>query len=56
MQIGWKAPWKAHLSIGARNVFGKEPPLVNTTFAQSFDASYDLPGGPFYYFQYRQDF
>jgi len=56
VQVGWKAPWKAHLSIGARNVFGKEPPLVNTTFAQSFDASYDLPGGPFYYFQYRQDF
>ena len=56
VQLGWKAPWKAHLSIGARNVFGKEPPLVNNTFAQSFDASYDLPGGPFYYFQYRQDF
>jgi iron complex outermembrane receptor protein len=56
LQVGWKAPWKAHLSVGARNIFGKEPPLVATSFAQSFDASYDLPGGPFYYFQYRQDF
>jgi iron complex outermembrane receptor protein len=58
VQLGWKAPWKAHLSIGARNVFGKEPPFVSAagTFANSFDASYDLPGGPFYYFQYRQDF
>ncbi len=56
VQVGWRAPWKAHLSIGARNVFGKEPPLVNNSFAQSFDASYDLPGGAFYYFQYRQDF
>jgi iron complex outermembrane receptor protein len=56
VQVGWKAPWKAHLSLGARNVFGKEPPLVGTSFANSFDASYDLPGGPFYYFQYRQDF
>ncbi|MBS0576562.1 MAG: TonB-dependent receptor [Proteobacteria bacterium] len=56
VQVGWKAPWKAHLSVGARNVFGKEPPLVAKAFAQSFDASYDLPGGPFYYFQYRQDF
>jgi len=56
LQVGWKAPWKAHLSVGARNIFGKEPPLVNSSFANSFDASYDLPGGPFYYFQYRQDF
>ncbi len=56
VQVGWRAPWKAHLSVGARNIFGKEPPLVNSTFAQSFDASYDLPGGPFWYFQYRQDF
>ena len=56
VQVGWKAPWKAHLSLGARNIFGKEPPLVASSFAQGFDASYDLPGGPFYYFQYRQDF
>jgi iron complex outermembrane receptor protein len=56
VQIGWKAPWKAHLAIGARNVFGKEPPYTANSFANSFDASYDLPGGPFYYFQYRQDF
>jgi outer membrane receptor protein involved in Fe transport len=56
VQIGWKAPWKAHLAIGARNVFGKEPPYTANSFASSFDASYDLPGGPFYYFQYRQDF
>lgn len=56
VQVGWNAPWKAHLSLGARNIFGKEPPLVASSFAQSFDASYDLPGGPFYYFQYRQTF
>lgn len=56
LQIGWKAPWKAHLSVGARNIFGKEPPHTANSFANGFDASYDLPGGPFYYFQYRQDF
>ncbi len=56
VQIGWRAPWKAHLTIGAKNVFGKEPPYTKGSFASSFDASYDLPGGPFYYFQYRQDF
>jgi outer membrane receptor protein involved in Fe transport len=56
VQLGWKAPWKAHIAIGARNVFGKDPPITANSFASSFDASYDLPGGPFYYFQYRQDF
>lgn len=57
IQIGWKAPWDAKLSVGARNVFGKEPPIfTNNTFAHSFDAAYDLPGGAFWYAQYRQDF
>ncbi len=56
LQVGWQAPWKAHVSVGARNIFGKEPPLANSAFAGSFDAAYDLPGGPFYYLQYRQDF
>ena len=57
VQVGWKAPWKAHLTVGARNVFGKEPPIfTNNTFAQSFDAAYDIPGGAFWYAQYRQDF
>ncbi len=56
VQVGWKAPWKAHVALGARNVFGKEPPLAASAFAQSFDASYDMPGGPFYYLQYTQSF
>ncbi|MEO8000415.1 MAG: TonB-dependent receptor [Arenimonas sp.] len=57
IQFGWKAPWDAKIAIGARNVFGKEPPiLTNNTFAQSFDAAYDTPGGAYWYAQYRQDF
>lgn len=57
VQLGWKAPWDARIAIGARNVFGKEPPiLTNNTFAHSFDAAYDIPGGAFWYAQYRQDF
>lgn len=57
IQLGWKAPWDAKVAIGARNLFGKEPPiLTNNTFAHSFDAAYDLPGGAFWYAQYRQEF
>ena len=57
IQLGWKAPWNAKLSVGARNVFGKEPPILQyNSFAHSFDAGYDIPGGGFYYMQYRQDF
>ncbi|MEO8000880.1 MAG: TonB-dependent receptor [Arenimonas sp.] len=57
VQLGWKAPWDAKIAIGARNVFGKEPPIVtNNTFAHSFDAAYDIPGGAYWYAQYRQDF
>lgn len=57
LNVGWKAPWDATVSVGARNLFGKEPPiLTNNTFAHSFDAAYDLPGGAYWYMSYRQDF
>jgi iron complex outermembrane receptor protein len=56
LQVTWKAPWDARIAIGARNAFGKEPPILYNSFAHSFDASYDLPGGAYWYAQYRQDF
>jgi iron complex outermembrane receptor protein len=56
LNLGWKAPWDATISVGARNLFGKEPPILYNTFAHSFDASYDLPGGAYWYMSYRQDF
>lgn len=56
VNIAWKAPWDATIAVGARNVFGKEPPLVNLAFAHNFDGAYDLPGGGYWYVQYRQDF
>jgi iron complex outermembrane receptor protein len=54
--VGWNAPWKAKISVGARNVFSREPPIVANAFAGSFDAAYDLPNGAFWFVQYRQDF
>ena len=56
VQLGWTAPWRGRISFGARNVFGKEPPVVRNSFAHSFDAAYDLPGGAYYYLQYSQKF
>lgn len=57
VQVGWKTPWKGDISVGARNLFGKEPPVLQyNSFAHSFDAGYDLPGGAYYYVSYRQDF
>ena len=56
VQVGWKAPWNAKITLGARNVFGKEPPITRGSFAHSFDGAYDLPGGGFFYLQYNQKF
>lgn len=56
VQVGWKTPWNGKVSLGARNVFGKEPPVILGTFAHSFDGAYDLPGGGFFYLQYKQKF
>ena len=56
VQVGWKAPWNAKITAGARNLFGKEPPITRNSFAHSFDGAYDLPGGGFFYLQYNQKF
>ncbi len=56
LQVGWKTPWNGKITLGGRNVFGKEPPIVQSSFAHSFDGAYDLPGGGFFYMQYNQKF
>ncbi len=56
VQVGWQTPWNAKITAGARNVFGKEPPIILGSFAHSFDGAYDLPGGGFFYLQYKQKF
>jgi iron complex outermembrane receptor protein len=56
VQVGWKTPWNGRVVVGARNVFGREPPIARNAFAHSFDGAYDLPGGGFFYLQYNQKF
>jgi iron complex outermembrane receptor protein len=55
VQVRYNTPWNATVSIGANNVFDKEPPLALTAPYNQFDPQYDLPGA-FYYLQYRQRF
>lgn len=51
----WKAPWNAKITLGVNNVFDKQPPISFTTFANSFDPQYEVPGR-FLYMQYNQRF
>lgn len=55
LQVFWKAPWDAKLSVGVNNVFSKDPPKSITTFANSFDPQYEIPGS-FWYMKYEQKF
>lgn len=56
LQASIKAPWGGEIVIGGRNILGKEPPITSNSFAHSFDAAYDLPGGAYWYMSYRQAF
>jgi len=55
MSVYWKAPWNAQVTIGVNNVFDEDPPRSATTFANSFDPQYEVPGR-FYYMRYTQRF
>lgn len=57
LQVAWTTPWEGGLvTVGGRNILGKEPPLTQNSFAHSFDGAYDLPGGAFWYASYRHHF
>ncbi|MBL8262696.1 MAG: TonB-dependent receptor [Xanthomonadaceae bacterium] len=53
--VFWKAPWNAKITLGVNNIFSKDPPVSFTTFANSFDPAYEIPGR-FVYMQYNQKF
>jgi outer membrane receptor protein involved in Fe transport len=56
VQVGWKTPWNGKIAVGARNIFGRDPPITHSSFAGNFDGAYDLPGGGYWYLQYNQKF
>lgn len=55
IQSSWMAPWNARVTIGARNLFDRDPPFSSDAFANSFDAQYRTPGR-FFYLSYDQRF
>jgi iron complex outermembrane receptor protein len=55
LQGTWDAPWNGRLTAGVRNLLDQDPPTSYSTFANSFDPSYDIPGR-FWYVQYSQKF
>jgi outer membrane receptor protein involved in Fe transport len=55
VSVFWKAPWKGRFTVGVNNVLAQDPPLAFTTFANSFDPAYEIPGR-FIYVRYSQSF
>ncbi|ROU04717.1 TonB-dependent receptor [Lysobacter enzymogenes] len=50
-----QVPWNAKVTVGVNNVFDRDPPGSATTFANSFDPAFEVPGR-FYYMRYTQRF
>ena len=53
--VFWNAPWNAQVTLGVNNLLDKDPPRSATTFANSFDPAYEIPGR-FIYMKYTQRF
>ena len=55
LSVAYAGEWDGSIRIGAKNVFDKDPPLSTTTFANSIDPAYEVPGA-FWYVSYNQKF
>jgi len=55
LSASWQAPWNAKVTLGVNNAFDRDPPRSATTFANSFDPQYEIPGR-FFYLRYNQKF
>ena len=49
LQISYQYNDEINVFIGARNLFGEEPPVAYDAFGQNFDYAWDIPGGAFIY-------
>jgi len=55
LTAAYVTPWDSTVRVGINNAFDKQPPLATSTFANSFDPQYDVPGR-FWYVQYSHNF
>jgi iron complex outermembrane receptor protein len=55
VSVFWNASWNARVAVGVNNVFDRDPPFSASTFANSFDPQYEVPGR-FMYMKYTQRF
>lgn len=53
--VFWNSPWNARITLGVNNILDRDPPVSVSTFANSFDPQYEIPGR-FYYMRYTQRF
>ena len=53
--VTWAAPWNARITVGVNNLFHRDPPRSASTFANSFDPQYEIPGR-FLFLRYNQKF
>jgi len=55
LAVSYKTPWKGRIMAGINNLFDKNPPVAFSTFANSFDPQYEIPGR-FFWVRYSQTF
>ena len=55
VSVAYVGDWDGTIRVGAKNIFSKDPPNQLTTFANSFDPAYEVPGA-FWYVTYKQSF
>jgi iron complex outermembrane receptor protein len=49
LQVQYQYSEAISVFVGARNLFGEEPPVAYDAFGQNFDYAWDIPGGAFIY-------
>ncbi len=55
ISVAYAGEWDGTVRLGAKNIFSKDPPFQTSTFANSFDPAYEVPGA-FWYVTYKQSF
>lgn len=44
LQLAWEHPWQGQIVLGVHNAADRDPPVSYSSFANSFDPAYPMPG------------